>query len=623
MSYLMQKLNVGEHVADRLEILDILGENALGVTYLMSDIESQEKYLVVQLGFECTEDRVNEIRQAIAAQRSISHKSLASLKDFLVDGNCGYVLMDFIDGVKLTTHLQQHRENGQLLTSKTAYSFLAHLSLGLDALHKAGYSYGCLSPDVIFVTREGRIRISNFILAYLADKYLDDDARNAYYSNAFCAPEVRETRGAATPASDVYSLALLFAELLSDQSLFDFDGTPEPFVAKLPNISTTVKEPLFQASKPDAEDRFANAQIFRDALRAAVDAPEDNNISSIVVGVNSLRDMASATESTITSAEDLTAPKKKRDIFDAAVPVNKTRIVKKDVWTYQKDGMDYGPYSHEDLIKKFYDDVIEENTCIYNTQTKQQQILISIPEFTQEVKDYLPIREKNHAIKKAEERKKSRQKKAAGWGTAILIIIILAVILGAPVVYFALQPDPKPLNFADAMPAFEKKFELPKLEAVSLNVDDAKAKAFFDPKATEAEREAALRAWEEEHRKKYAGKMRPKGGSKTAALGEEIETLRFTDDNGVELEPLADWEIEEQCMSPRILRKVQECYSKHAGGRQINTTVSFTIQTSGLVKNLSTSVTGDLDTCIRGAFSSMHFRQFGGTSKKVSIPVGY
>ena len=612
------KHNVGDIVADSLEVKAVIGETELGVSYLMCNTSNRENFLVNQLSFECNEQRVNEIRQLFASLRGITHKSLAALKDFIVDDETGYVLMEYIDGESLDAHLKMRRERGQILGTKAAYSFLAHICLGIEVLNNAGYYYGCLSPKMIFVTREGRVRIANYIYACLAERYLDDMDRDSYFGSLFCAPEIRHTRNAIKPAADVYSLALLFCELLSGVSLSEFNGSPEAFIARLPGVSTTIKESLFQATKPEPEDRFSNAQTFKDSLKQAMDAPADDDLSSIVVGVNDLRALSVSSENPVVDSGSSPKP----DLFDSGGFKSSSRIVKSEVWIYQKDGMDFGPFDHKGLIQKFYDDVITESTSIFNTSTKKRQNLGTIAEFKKEVEDYLPIRAHNQAVKQAATEKKKARAKAFGVTTVLGIVIGVLCVILIPLIYLWNLVDPAPVDFGSALPAFEKKFERPKEEAVALNVDESKARAFFDPKATEAELEAALKAWEEEHRKKYAS-MRRGTPKKGPGGGDEIETLVFTGDDGEELGPLLDWEIEKECMSPTMVRRIRSCYDKFAGGRRIDVVVSFKIHPTGIVRDLSTTASGELNSCIVSAFSSVHFRKFGGTSKKVSLPIGY
>ena len=615
----IQRINVGDIIAERFEVTSVMNTSELGVLALVNERITGKTLLVLQLSFSIDTFCESDIRHIFTDMQGVNHKSIATLSEFIVVNETGYIFMENIDGEILENHLAARREQGQILGLKAAYSFIAHISQGVDVFHQNNCFFGRLSSRDIFITPEGRVRILHGICQLLARKYLNEYDRKTYFGSLFCAPEVRESCDQVSVLSDVYSLALLFAELLSTSPLAEFTGSPETFIAKLPNVSTTVKECLFQASKMDTEDRLKSVQEFKDTLKHAVDAPNDSDLSSIVVGVNDLRSVSSAG---LQKMMDVSVAKKP-DLFESGSmsrPIS--RIVNQEVWIYQKDGMDFGPFDHKGLIQKFYDDVITESTAVYNTSTKQRQNLGSIQEFENEIKEYLPIRDHNRAQRLAAQKKKDFQKKAGIGGIVVAIVIGIAAVLLVPIIILSLQPKPVQLNMADAFPAFEKRFELPKTEEFSLNMDDSQLKALFDPKATEAEIEAAMAAWQAAHRKNYAGKRKPGAGG-GGGVGDEMDVIVFTGDDGEELEPLENWEIEEQVKNPRVIRKQAECFQKYAGGRRFEVSVKFTIQQSGTVRNFSTTASGDLNDCLISSLSSLKFRQFGGTVKKVTLPVGY
>ena len=90
-----------------------------------------------------------------------------------------------------------------------------------------------------------------------------------------------------------------------------------------------------------------------------------------------------------------------------------------------------------------------------------------------------------------------------------------------------------------------------------------------------------------------------------------------------ELEPLSDWEIEEEVMSPRVYRKQADCFAKYAGGRGVSGKIDFVINQTGTTRSFSSSIPGELGACLISSLSSIKFRPFGGTVKRVSLPVSY
>ena len=621
----LTKIAAGDVIADRYDVVTVMGEDELGVTCLVTDRNTRQMLLFLQLSFACDASRAEEIRQAVADLRGISHKSMSGLESFVSDGMAGYIGMEYVDGETFEAHLRVRRERGQILGLKAAYSFLAHLCSGLEVVHQAGYAYGSLSPRTILVTSQGRVKMAHYICTHLASRYLSANERDRYFGGVFVAPEVRHTSGAKpTSASDVYSLGLLFAELMSGLSLEGYSGAPEKFIERLSGISAAVKESLYQATKQDVEVRFKNVVAFKESLKRAVDAPNDNDLSSIVLGVNDLR--------ALTASGDLPAldlpPQKKPDLFDRGegrISGMHSKTGDPEVWIYQKNGLDYGPFNTEGLLKKLYQDEIHEKTLVYNTLTKKREALGKIPECAEAVKAYIPVRERNQAEAAARKKRTEKRVKAAGVSTVVVGALVAAAVIAIPVIILSMLADPEPLALEEAFPKFDKEFELPKMEEFSINVDEKQAMALFDPKATAAEREAALAAWEAEHRKRFAAKRRAAGLSPTGGQQDDdgIETFAFGGEDGVELPPLLDWEIEEQLMSPRLFRRQSECFAQYSGGRRQQVSISFAIQPSGAVRNLTTTAQGELNECLVSAFASLKFRQFGGTSKKVNYPLSY
>lgn len=625
---MIEHLQVGEIVAGQFEVKDVILETPVESICSALNVQSDEHAIIARVNLDCSDEQIDEIRQAVSKLRPVSHKTLLSLKDFVTDENVGIFILENPDGETLQAHLSQRRENGQVMSAKVAYSILTHICLCLDAIHNTGHAFGFLSPYSIFITKQGRVRVLNFICAWLAQQNLDQlDDRNP--SLPFIAPEL-QNQIQPTQASDVYTLSLIFAELISATPFSSFNGSIDAFIQQLPNVSAQLKNTLLNATQSDPEKRFQSLQAFRDALKDAIDAPADSDLSSIVVGIHDLQSATNTTDNAnISHNTNMNPPQpklpepKKADMFDSASPAVPTaRGRRTKVWIFTKNGIDYGPFEHGDIIKRFRDDEIDERTPVSNTLTKLKQPLGYIDEFKEEVEAFIPTRDKNRQKIANDLRKKQTRNKAIGSSSIVILVCAALVVIITPLIAIRMLEPPKALPLNEVFKPFEKEFAPPKLEEVSLNMDASQSKALFDPKATEAEREAALAAWEAEHRKKYAGKSRANKNANSANNGEIIDTLVFGDENGVELEPLDDWEIREQIQSPRVIRKQSECFQKYSGGRSVSGDIRFVINQNGTTRNFSSDIKGDLGTCLIESLSSLKFRQFGGTVKRVTVPFG-
>lgn len=98
-----------------------------------------------------------------------------------------------------------------------AVVFLQRLAAPLDAAHRAGRTHGSLSPDCVLVGGDGSVLLEDFGVA----PALAAAGTRAAGSPAYTAPELETSPPG--PAADLYSLGVLFYELLTGRH--PFEGT--------------------------------------------------------------------------------------------------------------------------------------------------------------------------------------------------------------------------------------------------------------------------------------------------------------------------------------------------------------------------------------------------------------
>ncbi len=134
----------------------------------------------------------------------------------------GFVAMQYVSGGDLSRKLRRGRYP---LPLTEALGYLKQICQGLTLLHRHTDGENKLQPIIhrdlkpgnILLTREGTIKIGDFGLAILTDKILKDAAN----AGTICcqAPESFDS-GSNDPRSDIYSLGLIFYEMLTRQHPF-------------------------------------------------------------------------------------------------------------------------------------------------------------------------------------------------------------------------------------------------------------------------------------------------------------------------------------------------------------------------------------------------------------------
>jgi serine/threonine protein kinase len=233
----------GAIVAERFLVTRLLGAGGLGEVYEVKDQALGETVALKILKAEVSTNPVflERFRREIQNARRITHPNVCRVFDLGVhrpstDGGPQrfFVTMEVLAGETLAAHLAGRGP----LSPAEALPLLEPLAAGLQAAHDAGVIHRDLKPaNVLLVpAADGgapRVVVTDFGLAINVDQ-LDlglTDTWELIGTPEYMAPE-QTKRGAATPATDVYALALIAFELLTKASPFEPEATAIATVLK-------------------------------------------------------------------------------------------------------------------------------------------------------------------------------------------------------------------------------------------------------------------------------------------------------------------------------------------------------------------------------------------------------
>jgi len=167
------------------------------------------------------EEFVNRFIREAKAIASLSHPNIVSIQD--QGWNEGgtpavFIVMEYIDGFTLRELLI---ESGQLPPSELLRYMIPVVS-ALAQAHSLGINHRDLKPENILLSKDGRIKIADFGLARGGSlgTTMTVDSSVVLGSVSYLSPEQVE-RGISDARSDIYSLGIVFFELLTGQKPFD------------------------------------------------------------------------------------------------------------------------------------------------------------------------------------------------------------------------------------------------------------------------------------------------------------------------------------------------------------------------------------------------------------------
>ena len=284
--------NVGPGRVSRFEILEVLGEGAMGVVYRARDPMLERdvalKLIKPELAGE-SKNRSRFLRECRAAA-TINPPGVATIYEAgeTEDGRL-FLASELVDGETL-----KDRVSRGAMSSTEVIEIGIQLADALDAAHKKGAIHRDIKPSNIMLNTDGRIKVLDFGLARLvaADgSDSDDDRRTVDMTQegsvvgtpAYMSPE--QASGMKVDArTDIFSAGCVLYEMVTGNSPFHSGSVPETLRRVLceepPSIESSVdgiplglEEVLRGVMAKDRERRTATAGEMAAELRRLRESP--------------------------------------------------------------------------------------------------------------------------------------------------------------------------------------------------------------------------------------------------------------------------------------------------------------------------------------------------------------
>ncbi|MCC6746223.1 MAG: protein kinase [Deltaproteobacteria bacterium] len=208
----------------------------------------------------------------------LSHGNLVPIfESGLIDGRY-YLSMEYIEGKDLRT--VWNAMEGRPMPLEVALHLAKELCRGLSYAHSFGdlqLVHRDVSPPNVLLSYSGEVRLTDFGLASSTIKMQKTSPGVLFGKLAYMSPEQARNE-AVDERADVYSLGVIFWELITGQRLFPKEGSQldqlkrvaNPQVPAPSKVNRKLPPPLdlivLRALAPRRDDRYATAELFRREL---------------------------------------------------------------------------------------------------------------------------------------------------------------------------------------------------------------------------------------------------------------------------------------------------------------------------------------------------------------------
>ncbi len=259
------QLEPGTLLAGRYQIERFLAGGGMGVVYIAQDQRLTDRRVAIKEIFDRftnPEERAQAIeyfhREADTLAQ-LAHSAIPAIFDRFGEGNCHYLVMDFIEGKNLEEEVAA--QAGQLPESRVI-EIGRELCDVLTYLHSFSppVIYRDMKPGNVIIRPDGRIVLIDFGIARL---FSPQGKATLIGTPGFAPPE--QYSGKVDGRSDIYSLAATLHYILTGR---DPEKHPPfscpPVLSVKPDAAPFLAQAIDQALAYKAEERPASAAVFKE-----------------------------------------------------------------------------------------------------------------------------------------------------------------------------------------------------------------------------------------------------------------------------------------------------------------------------------------------------------------------
>ena len=202
----------------QLEIIELLGFGGMGAVYKARQREIDRLVALKILPSESASDPgfAERFTREARALAKLSHPNIVALHEFgHVDG-LHYFMMEFVDGL----NLRQLEQAGRL-SAREALKIIPQICEALQFAHDEGIVHRDIKPENVLLDKKGRVKIADFGLARILGHEPEDfrltRAREVMGTPHYMAPEQVETPQSVDHRADIFSLGVVFYEMLTGE----------------------------------------------------------------------------------------------------------------------------------------------------------------------------------------------------------------------------------------------------------------------------------------------------------------------------------------------------------------------------------------------------------------------
>jgi len=210
---------------NRYQIDGRIGSGGMAEVYRARDLMLERTVAIKLLREDFSGDTAfrERFRQEAKAAANLSHPNIVTIHDFGFDDQQIFIVMEYVPGTDLKTIL----ESRGILGVDEALPLIIQACAGVGYAHRSGLVHCDVKPHNMIVTPDKKLKVTDFGIARaLASIHSQEVNHVVWGSPQYFSPE-QAAGQPPSPASDVYSLGVVFYEMLTGRLPFIANSAAE------------------------------------------------------------------------------------------------------------------------------------------------------------------------------------------------------------------------------------------------------------------------------------------------------------------------------------------------------------------------------------------------------------
>ena len=284
-------------LAERFEVIRLLGEGAAGAVFLVKDIEKEGELVALKIltnteAFD--EHTLKRFLDELHVAQSLKHPNIVQAYDFIKMSDSIAYTMEYVEGKDLSTIADE-----RLLSYEEIDQILIQVLSALGELHKGGILHRDLKLENVLISKDGTAKLVDLGLMKKLNAESKMTKTGILLGTAQYLPPEYIKHGEYTVQSDLYAVGLMLYELLAgERRLHNLHGNEAIDYLldtgfKVPRVSNFARGPIPAkyeeliecALNPKPKKRFTNSDEMAAALsRSILSASKDSRSSTSLNG---------------------------------------------------------------------------------------------------------------------------------------------------------------------------------------------------------------------------------------------------------------------------------------------------------------------------------------------------